>query len=195
MRIRLVVDGEKQELEVDLAKGEARLGGRTVPFRVLEDQGPKVEIEVGGERHVLDGWPSDRPTPPGNTLVVNRERYRVDIEEVEADTRTQAAPSARTGSPSPTPSPVAAGGPSSASSSSSASGPGVAITPPMPGKVLEVRVHEGEKVTVGQTLLVLEAMKMRNEIQSPTAGKVVALAAVAGAMVKAREVMLRIVPP
>lgn len=192
MRIRLVVDGEKQELEVDLAKGEARLGGRTVPFRVLEDQGPKVEIEVGGERHVLDGWPSDRSTPPGNTLVVNRERYRVDVEEVEAGPRTQTLPFARTGGPSPTPSPVPAGSPSSPSS---ASGPGVAITPPMPGKVLEVRVHEGDTVTVGQTLLVLEAMKMRNEVQSPTAGKVVALAAVPGAMVKAREVMLRIVPP
>lgn len=192
MRIRLVVDGEKRELEVDLAKGEARLGERTVPFRLVDDQGSKVEIEVGGERHVLDGWPADRATPPGSTLVVNRERYRLEVEEVQAP---PAPPASGPAPPRASPGPTRPGGTGPSSSTSASAGPGVAITPPMPGKVLEVRVREGETVSAGQTLLVLEAMKMRNEIQSPAAGRVTSLAATAGAMVKAREVLLRIVPP
>jgi len=45
----------------------------------------------------------------------------------------------------------------------------------MPGQVVRVMVEEGDKVTQGQGLLVIEAMKMENEIESPKDGKVVAL--------------------
>lgn len=51
------------------------------------------------------------------------------------------------------------------------SGEGV-VTAPMPGKILRVLVNEGDGVTVGQGLLVLEAMKMENEIPSPKDGVV-----------------------
>ena len=44
---------------------------------------------------------------------------------------------------------------------------GNAVTAPMPGKILRILVNEGEKVKVGQGLLVLEAMKMENEIPAP----------------------------
>jgi len=46
------------------------------------------------------------------------------------------------------------------------------ISAPLPGLVVEVRVREGEEVEAGQVLLVLEAMKMENEIPSPRAGRV-----------------------
>ena len=46
------------------------------------------------------------------------------------------------------------------------------ITAPMPGKVVRVLVGEGEAVEAGQGLLVVEAMKMQNEIRSPKSGKV-----------------------
>ena len=46
------------------------------------------------------------------------------------------------------------------------------VTAPMPGKILRILVNEGEKVKVGQGLLVLEAMKMENEIPSPMDGVV-----------------------
>ncbi|MDE1820244.1 MAG: biotin/lipoyl-binding protein [Euryarchaeota archaeon] len=188
MRIQLVVDGKRQELEVDLAKGEVRLGGRSVPFHVVDDAGGRVEVDVGGEKHVLEGWPDGAPSPPTNTLVVNRELHRV--EGVHAETERVLTPtlsSQERKTPVP-PTRAAASGPSS-------DGPGVPIAPPMPGKVLEVRVKEGEEVVPGQTLLVLEAMKMRNEIQSPGAGKVQGLSVAPGAMVKAKQVLLRIVPP
>jgi biotin carboxyl carrier protein len=57
-----------------------------------------------------------------------------------------------------------------ASGASSASGG--ALTSPMPGKVVKVLVKEGETVAEGQTLLVMEAMKMQNELKSPSAGTV-----------------------
>ncbi|MBC7094877.1 acetyl-CoA carboxylase biotin carboxyl carrier protein subunit [Thermococcus sp.] len=46
------------------------------------------------------------------------------------------------------------------------------ISAPMPGKILRVLVREGDQVKVGQGLLVLEAMKMENEIPSPKDGVV-----------------------
>jgi glutaconyl-CoA decarboxylase len=64
----------------------------------------------------------------------------------------------------------------------------------MPGKVVEVRVKEGETVRSGQVLVVLEAMKMRNEVPSPAAGRVTDLRVSPGSSASAREPMLRIVP-
>jgi len=49
---------------------------------------------------------------------------------------------------------------------------GSVVTAPMPGKILRVLVREGDQVKVGQGLLVLEAMKMENEIPSPRDGVV-----------------------
>jgi biotin carboxyl carrier protein len=43
---------------------------------------------------------------------------------------------------------------------------------PMPGLVLDIMVKEGEEVTEGQELIVLEAMKMENAIKSPQDGKI-----------------------
>ena len=45
----------------------------------------------------------------------------------------------------------------------------------MPGKVVRIMVQEGEKVAKGQGLMVIEAMKMENEIESPKEGKVASL--------------------
>ncbi|MBI5511770.1 MAG: biotin/lipoyl-binding protein [Deltaproteobacteria bacterium] len=60
----------------------------------------------------------------------------------------------------------------------------VSITAPMPGKVVAVLVVEGQEVTEGQGLLVVEAMKMENELKSPRAGKVKNLKIEAGAAVE-----------
>ncbi len=59
----------------------------------------------------------------------------------------------------------------------------------MPGKVVRVLVDEGAVVEAGQGLLVVEAMKMQNEMKSPRAGKVVELRARAGATVNAGDVL------
>lgn len=64
----------------------------------------------------------------------------------------------------------------------------------MPGKVVEVRVRPGQRVQRGEVLLVLEAMKMRNEITSPADGEVIELAVEPGANASTHTPMLFIRP-
>jgi biotin carboxyl carrier protein len=63
------------------------------------------------------------------------------------------------------------------------------VVAPMPGKVVRVLVQAGEKVETGQGLLVVEAMKMQNEIRSPKGGTVEHLRVKEGQPVNAGEVL------
>jgi biotin carboxyl carrier protein len=63
------------------------------------------------------------------------------------------------------------------------------ILAPMPGKVVRVLVKPGEKVESGQGILVVEAMKMQNEIRSPKSGKVERVLVEEGQPVNAAEVL------
>ncbi len=71
---------------------------------------------------------------------------------------------------------------------------GVAVVPPMPGKVIEVRVRAGDRVKRGDILLVLEAMKMRNEVPSPADGVVGDVTVAPGSSARAKEPMLFVRP-
>jgi biotin carboxyl carrier protein len=64
------------------------------------------------------------------------------------------------------------------------------ITAPMPGKVVRVLVSEGQAVEAGQGLIVVEAMKMQNEIKSPKAGSVGKVSAAEGQTVAAGQPLL-----
>jgi glutaconyl-CoA/methylmalonyl-CoA decarboxylase subunit gamma len=81
------------------------------------------------------------------------------------------------------------------SGSSPAPSEGTPVMPPMPGRVIEVRVSEGQRVEAGSILLVVEAMKMRNEVASPVAGFVRGLRVAAGSNVRSHEPMLYVAPP
>ena len=61
------------------------------------------------------------------------------------------------------------------------------IAAPMPGKIVELLVEENAKVKEGESILILEAMKMQNEIRSPSAGQIVELAVAEGQAVESRE--------
>jgi biotin carboxyl carrier protein len=63
------------------------------------------------------------------------------------------------------------------------------VLAPMPGKVVRVLVRQGEKVEVGRGLVVVEAMKMQNEIRSPKTGAVERLLVTEGQAVNAGEVL------
>jgi len=65
----------------------------------------------------------------------------------------------------------------------------VRIMAPMPGKIVRVMVEIGEKVEAGAGVIVVEAMKMQNEMKSPRAGTIVALNAEPGATVNAGDVL------
>ncbi len=63
------------------------------------------------------------------------------------------------------------------------------IVAPMPGKVVRIIVPQGESVEAGKGVLVVEAMKMQNELKSPKAGKVQKLLVAEGATVNAGDTL------
>jgi biotin carboxyl carrier protein len=66
------------------------------------------------------------------------------------------------------------------------------VAAPMPGKVVRVLVALGDAVEAGQGIVVVEAMKMQNEMKAARAGKIASLTAKEGATVSAGEVLARI---
>ena len=136
---------------------EARKLGRKTPpmppaVQMLKLYVDGVEFEVGVEGidlsalKYLSGIPGSVQTPPAASSGG----------AVQAPIPT---------APVPSPAPV------STASAPASSGEGV-VTSPMPGKILRVLVKEGEQVKTGQGLVVLEAMKMENEIPAPKDGVV-----------------------
>lgn len=63
------------------------------------------------------------------------------------------------------------------------------VKAPMPGKVVRILAEEGAAVEAGQGVIVIEAMKMQNELKSPKAGKVAKLLVTEGAAVNAGDVL------
>jgi biotin carboxyl carrier protein len=64
------------------------------------------------------------------------------------------------------------------------------IASSMPGRVVRVLVTEGQQVAAGQRLIVVEAMKMQNEMKAPRAGRVASVKAEAGATVSAGDILV-----
>ena len=62
----------------------------------------------------------------------------------------------------------------------------------IPGTIIEVKVNEGQHVTEGQEVLVLEAMKMYNDVVTEVTGKVVEITVSAGDSVEKHQVMMRV---
>lgn len=110
-------------------------------------------------------------------------KYRVNVNgtsyEVEIEEMTGAPAAAPVSAPAAAPAPAA-------------SGTGEAINSPMPGNILAVNVAAGDSVKKGQVLMVLEAMKMENEIMAPRDGKVTAVAVAKGAAVESGALLCTI---
>lgn len=67
-----------------------------------------------------------------------------------------------------------------------------AVKAPMPGKVLRILIGEGDTVVAGQGLIVVEAMKMQNEMKAPRAGRITGIAVKEHDTVSAGLVLLQI---
>lgn len=116
-------------------------------------------------------------------VTLNGRTYEVEVEAGKAmllDEYEAIAPAAPATVPAAAPAPVAA--PSAAPAASLAAGEPVKA--PMPGVVLKVQVQQGQAVKAGQVLVILEAMKMENEIVAPKDGTVAQIVAAKGASVE-----------
>ena len=109
-------------------------------------------------------------------ISVDGTQYLVEMEEVGAPTPTpaDAAPTA-SAAPAPAPAPAAAPAPVAAGSH--------AQTAPMPGTILDIHVKAGDVVTANQPVMILEAMKMENEVVAEQAGTIASINVEKGAMV------------
>ncbi|MGP8018888.1 MAG: biotin/lipoyl-containing protein [Thermoplasmata archaeon] len=187
MRVVLERAGRKEEVEVAPDLSSVTVGGRTYPVGVVARGVNRVELEVDGEKVVVENWPEHFPAPYG-PVDVNGERWAVRVEAGPAEPAPSTGPALRSG-----PSAPAVGG-VPAPTPAAPSGEGVPVVPSMPGRVIELRVAEGDRVTKGQTLLVLEAMKMRGEVTSPADGVVRDVRVSAGTNARAKEPMMWIRP-
>ena len=117
------------------------------------------------------------------TLTVNGQEYTVEMEQ-------QAAPEKPKPVVRKTAEPEAAQDGSSAASSGSASG--TAVKAPLPGVITDIPVEVGQEVQVGDTVIVLEAMKMANALQAEKAGKISAIVVKVGQSVMEDEALVYI---
>lgn len=69
-------------------------------------------------------------------------------------------------------------------------GDGLAISAPLPGTIAAIKVGEGDQVVAGQVLVILEAMKMENEISAPKAGTVKQIAVEKGQSVAVGDALV-----
>ena len=111
------------------------------------------------------------------TITVNGNVYDVTVEE-GASTGAVSAPAAPKAAPKAAP---------AAKPAATGTAGSVKINAPMPGKIVDVKVKVGDAVKKGQTVLVLEAMKMENDIVAPEDGTVASINAAVGSAVEAGE--------
>lgn len=119
----------------------------------------------------------------GDTLAITHEgrTFRVDLEPAAAPESSTPAPATSAPAPAaPTPAPAPpASPPGSAAPPPASAGPGV-LPAPMAGTVKEVKVAAGERVSAGQLVVVMEAMKMDIDVTAPAGGTVAAVHVSAG---------------
>ena len=120
-------------------------------------------------------------------ITVNGTAYDVEVEEVRGGAAAPAAPRAAAPAPAPAAAPKAAPAAPAAAPVQAAAAGETTIDAPMPGKILEVKVSVGQAVKAGDTLVILEAMKMQNEIPATVDGTVKAINCSAGQSVKVRD--------
>lgn len=104
-------------------------------------------------------------------VTINNKVYEVEIEKVDANTVVETTPTA--------------------APAASVSGSGATLNSPIQGSVLSVAVKAGDTVSKGQTLLVIEAMKLENEIVSDQDGVIEAVLVNAGVTVDNNQALVK----
>jgi glutaconyl-CoA/methylmalonyl-CoA decarboxylase subunit gamma len=162
--MKLTIDGKSYEVEIH--PDAVVVGGVSYKTTVVRDNGEST-VRVAGRPYKVK-------VQNERTVVVDGRQFTVEMNGRAAMTRQQPKV-ART----------------AAKRADNCPDTG-AVRAPMPGAIVAVRVNEGEQVARGAVLLILEAMKMKNEIKAPHDGTVTRILVAAGQNVKNGDVMVLI---
>jgi biotin carboxyl carrier protein len=137
----------------------------------------KVTLTIEGKQYQVEL--TDLNTRP-IIAEVNGQKYEVWPEEEQSSVQSSPAPVPAAAPVLPTPAAPASGSSSSV----------LSVNAPLPGVIISIGVREGENISVGQELYVLEAMKMKNSIRSDREGKIATIHVAPGDLVKHSQAIL-----
>jgi biotin carboxyl carrier protein len=162
MTYDVIVDGKTHRLE--LTKGEAtwlcKVDGHTIEVDAALTARDVLSVLTGGDAFEVK---RERSLRGDLHLVIGSARYAIDVQDPRSLRTRRAAAGAEAGPQK--------------------------ITAPMPGKIVRLIVAEKAEVKAGQGVIVMEAMKMQNEMKSPKDGKVQKILVAEGATVNAGDVL------
>lgn len=118
-------------------------------------------------------------------ITVNGTSYDVSVEELSGGAAPVAAPVAAAPVAAPAAAPAAPAAPAPAAGGAGS----VKVSSPMPGKILAVKANVGDSVKKGQVILILEAMKMENEVVAPEDGTIASIDVTVGASVESGDTL------
>jgi biotin carboxyl carrier protein len=169
MRLAIELGGKMRAIEID--PGRARTNGSilcTIDGRAIEADG--VEVAPGIYSILIEGAAFEVRVEPETTslrITIAGREYTAQVRDPRQWRRNRGA-------------------------AAEVEGP-QGVMAPMPGKVVRVLVKAGEAVEAGKGLLVVEAMKMQNEVRSPKSGKVERILVSEGQTVSAGEVLATVI--
>jgi acetyl/propionyl-CoA carboxylase alpha subunit len=165
--VKYIVEIGGERHEVDLDGPEATLDGTATSASVSEVEGSPVRlVTIGGVQHRV----VVRREGPKGRYVLWLDGWRFEVEALDERARTIRDLSA---------------------AAAVAAGPAPVVAP-MPGLIVRVHVQVGDEVAAGQPVVVMEAMKMENELRAPAAGRVRAIAAQPGKAVEKGAVLVEL---
>jgi len=137
-----------------------KINGNEYSVAIIDLEGDKAAVEVNGVSYQVDilteGYTAPAPRPAAKPAAA----------PAPAPAAAPAAP-APAPPPTPPPAPAAAAPPPA--------GKGTAVQSPLPGVILDIKVAVGDQVKAGQTVAILEAMKMENNINAECDGVITAI--------------------
>ena len=162
--MKYIVTVNGTEIPVDLAGAMARVDGLAFATQLSEAAGPERILRLGHDVHRI----LVRPGKSGGSYTLWVDGFRLEVEALDERTRAirdLAAATAKASGPAP-------------------------LVAPMPGMIVRVRVSEGDVVQAGEGLVVMEAMKMENELRASTPGTVRRVHVAAGTAVEKGAMLL-----
>lgn len=162
MKLELEIDGQAVEAEFAATNGNAqiKLGEQLHTAEIAQ---PEPDFFVVKVNNRIYRCALEKSPAGGTEIVVNGKRISVNVRDKK---RLR----------------------SNADGAAGTSGK-ISLISPMPGKVVRVLLNAGDEVAANQGVLIVEAMKMQNEVQSPKAGKVAEIRVAEGQTVNAGETL------